>query len=375
MPLNSLFGSGANRVIRVSLLVAALAAGGVWGTQWLQFRAAHVYENDARISADMIAIASRVDGWVVERAAAQGDHVKAGDILVRIDGRDAKLKLEALQARIAEIKAEQNTVAAEAEMIVSQTRHRTNAQKHRLQASRVAVQAAEKQVLLHRSERRRIRALAHQRIVSQTRLEKTEVDYNDAEEHLRLARAEGNANASLLAEARAAGAEAGVLRSRIQQLRAEERRVQAQLEQQRLDIGDRNITSPISGVVDTTFVDKGEFVRPGQRMMLIHDPDKIYISANIRETDLRDVAVGAAVKISVDAFPGRKLQGVLTKIGDAATSQFALLPNPNPSGNFTKVTQRIPVTIAIGQIDGRLRPGMMVEIDIVIPGREPEPSS
>ena len=365
MPLNSLFGSGANRVIRVSLLVAALAAGGVWGTQWLQFRAAHVYENDARISADMIAIASRVDGWVVERAAAQGDHVKAGDILVRIDGRDAKLKLEALQARIAEIKAEQNTVAAEAEMIVSQTRHRTNAQKHRLQASRVAVQAAEKQVLLHRSERRRIRALAHQRIVSQTRLEKTEVDYNDAEEHLRLARAEGNANASLLAEARAAGAAAGVLRSR----------VQAQLEQQRLDIGDRNITSPISGVVDTTFVDKGEFVRPGQRMMLIHDPDKIYISANIRETDLRDVAVGAAVKISVDAFPGRKLQGVLTKIGDAATSQFALLPNPNPSGNFTKVTQRIPVTIAIGQIDGRLRPGMMVEIDIVIPGREPEPSS
>jgi membrane fusion protein (multidrug efflux system) len=375
MPLNSLFGSGASRVIRVSLLVAALVAGGVWGTQWLQFRSAHVYESDARISADMIAIASRVDGWVTERLASQGDKVRAGEILVRIDGRDAKLKLEALEARIAEIKAEQNTVVAEVKMIVSQTRHRTNAQKHRLEASRITVQAAEKQVLLHRSEHQRMRALARQRIVSQTRLEKTEADSNDAEERLRLARSERNANASLLGEARANGAEAVVLKSRIAQLRAEERRVQAQLEQQRLDIGDRNITSPISGVVDTTFVDKGEFVRPGQRMMLIHDPDKIYISANIRETDLRKIAIGAAVQVSVDAFPGRKLQGVLTKIGDAATSQFALLPNPNPSGNFTKVTQRIPITISISQIDGALRPGMMVEIDIVIPGRKPEPSS
>lgn len=375
MPLNSLFGSGPNRVIRVSLLVAGLAAGGVWGTQWLQFRAAHVYENDARISADMIAIASRVDGWVTGRPAGQGDHVKAGDVLVRIDGRDAKLKLEALEAHIAEIKAEQNTVAAEIKMIISQTRHRIDAQKYRLEASRVAVQAAEKQVLLHRSEYRRITALARNRIVSQTRLEKTEAESNDAEERLRLARAQSLANTALLAEARAAGAEAGVLKSRIEQLRAEERRIAAQVEQQRLDIGDRNITSPISGVVDTTFVDKGEFVRPGQRMMLVHDPEKIYISANIRETDLRDIAVGAAVKVSVDAFPGRKLHGVLTKIGDAATSQFALLPNPNPSGNFTKVTQRIPITISIGQIDGRLRPGMMVEIDIVIPERKPEPRS
>jgi membrane fusion protein (multidrug efflux system) len=375
MPLNSLFGSGASRVIRVSLLVAGLAAGGVWGTQWLQFRAAHVYENDARISADMIAIASRVDGWVVERPAGQGDKVRTGDVLVRIDSRNARLKLAALKARIAEIKAEQNTVAAKVDMIVTRTRHRTNAQKHRLEASRVAVAAAEKQVVLGGSERRRIRSLAGQRIVSQTRLEKAEADFNDAEERLRLARAERLANTALLAEARAAGAEAGVFGSRIEQLRAEERRIGAEVEQQRLDVEDRAIVSPISGVVDTTFVDKGEFVRPGQRMMLIHDPDKIYISANIRETDLRDVAIGAAVKVSVDAFPGRQLHGILTKIGDAATSQFALLPNPNPSGNFTKVTQRIPVTISIGQIDGILRPGMMVEIDIVIPGRQPEPGS
>ncbi|MAF50431.1 MAG: HlyD family secretion protein [Rhodospirillales bacterium] len=369
------FGSGAGRIIRVSVLVVALAAGGIWGTQWLQYRAGHVFENDARISADMIAIASRVDGWVVERLAGQGDRVRAGDVLVRIDGREARFKLAELEARIAEIKAEQGTVAAEVKMIESQTRHRVAAQGYRLEASRVAVQAAEKQVALGGSEHRRIALLAKRRIVSQARLEKTEADLNDAEERLRRARADLLANTALLAEARAAGAEAGVLNSRIEQLRAEQRRIAAQLEQQRLNVKDRNIVSPISGVVDTTFIDAGEYIRPGQRMMLIHDPDKIYISANIRETDLRDLALGAAVKISVDAFPGQRFLGELTKIGDAATSQFALLPNPNPSGNFTKVTQRIPVTIRIDQVDGLLRPGMMVEIDIVIQGTKREPRS
>ena len=369
------FGSGAGRIIRVSVLVVALAAGGIWGTQWLQYRAGHVFENDARISADMIAIASRVDGWVVERLAGQGDRVRAGDVLVRIDGREARFKLAELEARIAEIKAEQGTVAAEVKMIESQTRHHVAAQGYRLEASRVAVQAAEKQVALGGSEHRRIALLAKRRIVSQARLEKTEADLNDAEERLRRARADLLANTALLAEARAAGAEAGVLNSRIEQLRAEQRRIAAQLEQQRLNVKDRNIVSPISGVVDTTFIDAGEYIRPGQRMMLIHDPDKIYISANIRETDLRDLALGAAVKISVDAFPGQRFLGELTKIGDAATSQFALLPNPNPSGNFTKVTQRIPVTIRIDQVDGLLRPGMMVEIDIVIQGTKREPRS
>ncbi|NQV54860.1 MAG: HlyD family secretion protein [Rhodospirillales bacterium] len=375
MSPKTLIGLGKDRVIRVSVLVLALGAAGVWGAGWISHRAGHVFESDARISADMISISSRVDGWVVARRVGQGDKVKKGDVLLRVDDREARFKLAELEARASEIKAEEQTVATQIAMTENQTRYRVAAQSHRIEANRVALQAAEKQAVLNRSEHRRFAALAKTRTVSQARLEKAEADLNGAEEKLRRMHAELATGESLLAEARAAGAEAQVLKAKIGQLHAEERRVAAQIEQQKLNVNDRAIVSPISGVVDTTFIDNGEFVRPGQRLMLIHDPSKIYVSANIRETDLRDINIGAPVTISVDAFPDREFRGEITKIGDAATSQFALLPNPNPSGNFTKVTQRIPITVRMAQVDGLLRPGMMVEIEIVIAGRKTKPSS
>jgi len=74
--------------------------------------------------------------------------------------------------------------------------------------------------------------------------------------------------------------------------------------------------------------------------------------------------VGQTVTVSVDAYPDEAFEGRIERIGNTATSAFALLPSPNPSGNFTKITQRLPVRIAIDQRDGRLRPGMMVEVKI-----------
>ena len=67
--------------------------------------------------------------------------------------------------------------------------------------------------------------------------------------------------------------------------------------------------------------------------------------------------------ISVDALPGRRFDGKVMRVGQAATSEFALLPNPNPSGNFTKITQRLAVRIAVQQDGGELKPGMMVELE------------
>tara|TARA_Y100000766_G_scaffold193790_1_gene166654 strand:+ start:51 stop:491 length:441 start_codon:yes stop_codon:yes gene_type:complete len=140
--------------------------------------------------------------------------------------------------------------------------------------------------------------------------------------------------------------------------------LQAKLAEQRLDMSDRTIRSAIQGVVDKTFVEVGEYVTPGQRLALIHDPDVIWIDANIKETDIRKTKVGDKVEVSVDAYPDRQFTGTVKVIGNATTAEFALLPSPNPSGNFTKITQRLPVRIAIDQQQRLLRPGMMVEIKI-----------
>ena len=105
---------------------------------------------------------------------------------------------------------------------------------------------------------------------------------------------------------------------------------------------------------------------PGQRIALIHNPDEVWVKANIKETEIRHLALGQSVDITVDAYPGEAFAGEIVRIGNAATSQFALLPNTNPSGNFTKVTQRLPVKISVSQQGEKLKPGMMVEVAIDI---------
>ena len=142
--------------------------------------------------------------------------------------------------------------------------------------------------------------------------------------------------------------------------------VRARIERQRIDLADRVVVSPLEGVVSRVFVEVGEYVQPGQRIALVHDPRNIYVEANVRETDIRRLFLDQTVRIEVDAYPDLSFEGRIEMIGAAATSEFALLPNPNPSGNFTKVTQRLPVRISIDQLDGLLRPGMMVEVFIRI---------
>lgn len=113
-----------------------------------------------------------------------------------------------------------------------------------------------------------------------------------------------------------------------------------------------------------TFIHKGEHVAPGQRIAMFHNPDDIWVEANVKETDIGALEVGMKAKIRVDAYPGKIFRGEIFRVGQVATNKFALLPDPNPSGNFTRITQRLPVRILLAEKDHALRPGMMVEVEI-----------
>ena len=258
-------GSATKLAIRLSAIAIVLAAVAYWGADWLQHRANHVFENDARIAADMIAISSRVNGWVVERTVSQGDRIKTGTVLIRMDARDALQKLEELKARIEEIKAEQGMTRAEISFIESQTQHRIDAQKHRVRAGRAAVEAAKAQVELFSSEYRRAKSLASRKIVSEQRLDTAKAGLRNSRERQSQEIAELAARRALLSEAVSARKQVTVLLRRLDRMRAGERRVAAQVKQQQLDIDDRTISSPIAGAVDQTFVEAGEFVRAGTK--------------------------------------------------------------------------------------------------------------
>jgi membrane fusion protein (multidrug efflux system) len=355
--------------IKIGVVCVIVLAVGIWGYSWIQHRLDHVSEEDARVAADMIAVASRFDGWTTRIPVIQGQKVKKGDVLVEIDSRAAQLKLAELIAQVDELRAQRATLAAEMAMTEAQTTHRLEAQRYRVAAGRAAVQAARSRNDFVRSEYNRIQSLAASRVVSSQALEKSAADLKDASEKLAQTTAELAVAEAQLAEAEAARQQSTVLQRRIEQLIAEEERLNAVQDQQRLEISDRTIVSPIDGVVDKLFLNPSEFVRPGQRLMLLHDPDAVWIDANVRETDVRRIQMGAEVKVTVDAYPDRTFTGKVIHIGSSATSQYALLPNPNPSGNFTKIVQRLPIKVKVEEAGELLRPGMMVEISVVVPDR------
>ena len=357
-------GRTVRNVVLIGIMLAAIVGAGRWGYwQW-----SHVSETDARIVADMIVVSSRVSGWVVARPVDEGAAVANGAVLVAIDARDAKLQIDEVDARIAGFAAERERLAAERTMLEGSTLSRLRAARSHADAARVTVSASREQRDLAQADYDRVSAL-QAGVVSQQRIDAARSAFSRAAERFLTAQADFAAAEADVAEAQAAMGELLVLDRRVEILRQQEAETIARHDRLALDVADRTVRSGIDGVVSQVFVDVGEYVSPGQRLMMIHDPRAIRIEANIKETDLRHIAPGMPVAVHVDAYPDRTFDGRVDRIGVAATSEFALLPNPNPSGNFTKVTQRLPVRIAIDQRDGLLRPGMMVVIDLDIPGR------
>lgn len=129
------------------------------------------------------------------------------------------------------------------------------------------------------------------------------------------------------------------------------------------------LRSPIDGTVIKTLIKAGEIASPGQTVAMVVNKEQLYVSANIEETVIHKIREGQTVDIRVDTFSGKALKGTVTDIGKATNSTFSLLPATNTSGNFTKVTQRIPIKIAIDDQQGLdLSPGMSTVIKIHLKG-------
>ena len=350
--------------LNLVILALVLVIAGVFGYREFHERTLFVHEEDARVRADMVTVASRVAGWVTRVAVLEGQPVEAGTVLIEIDRRDAELAVKELEAQHEAVAADRARLAAEQALVRGQIESRLQSVRAELAAAKVTVSSLEPQRSLAASEFERSRRLFERKMVSQSQrdLIDTQLQRVEREYHIAIANLQG-------AEARVREAEADrarlpVLAGQLAVLDKREAEIAARVRRQRLDLGDRNLRSTLKGVVDRLFIEAGEYVSPGQRLMLLHDPAQVWIEANVKETELRRLAIGQTVRVQVDAYPDESFEGKVQSIGQSATSTFALLPSPNPSGNFTKITQRVPVRIALAQREARLRPGMMVEIKI-----------
>jgi multidrug resistance efflux pump len=140
---------------------------------------------------------------------------------------------------------------------------------------------------------------------------------------------------------------------------------QAQQAEEALLASKANIKSPIDGKIIQSSAVVGQMASTSTSVVVVADIADAYITANIKEVDISDIKVGQTVTVSIDAYKGKTFSGKVEDIGQAAESVFSLLPTQNTSGNYTKVTQLIPVKISIEDSDSRnLMPGMNASVRI-----------
>ncbi|WP_163647721.1 HlyD family secretion protein [Modicisalibacter sp. 'Wilcox'] len=362
------------KVTKLTLLALVVLAVLVWGGFAIHHRMTHVSAQDARVMADQVTVSSRLAGWVTDFSIIEGDRLDKGDTVAHLYSRPDEEKLKTLEAGVAAMQARLDYQRERLKLAEKQFKGGLNMTHQELTASKAAMAAAKARLVQARKDYQRSDALLAKHSVSQQQRDADYYAYLAAQAEYRQAKQE-----VAVSQAQADNAEVGftqmplpnpsVLRSQLKVARQELAQARARLSQEKLRIADLTVPSPIGGVVNKTLVDAGEYVSAGQPLLMMHDPDKLWVEANIKETDIGELRVGQPVDITVDAYPDRPFHDHVTVIGRAATSQFALLPDPNPSGNFTKITQRIPVRIALD--DGPVKqigPGMMVEVDIDVSG-------
>ncbi len=333
---------------------------------WLQQRATHVYSDDARIASDMIEVSAKLAGQIVDFPVHKGDSLTAGNVIAQIDDREARLVLTELNAELMGRQAAYEKVEAQIERVDLETGGHLQAERSQLQRAHAELASAESDLQFRQAEWERSQSLLERQIIPRQSWENTRNALQQAEQQLQGAQAQIESAKAAVVEAQAGQTELTVLAKELRTISYDQERNAAQIARQNVVIESLRITAPANGIIDQVFVDVGEYVVPGQRLALMHNPAKVWVGANIKETQVRHLQIGNTVSITVDAYPDMDFHGEVTRIGNTATSQFSLLPSTNPSGNFTKVTQRIQVEISIEQDKEWLRPGMMVEVAIDI---------
>jgi len=356
----------------VLLLAAALVF--TMTRNWNAWEGARVDQvtNDAYVRGDLTPLSTKVAGLVHEVSVTDYQTVHKGDELVRLVDDDYRAQVAQASAAVEAAKAGlennrrqrelQDTRIARAEAGIDQA----NAQITAAIAGKAAVAA---DLTRTRAERGRQEALFKAASATQQRVEaavadeqrfSAQAESRDAD--LTQARTLLRSNELAVETERRTKT---VLESQELQLRADLLARQAALDAAQINLGYTRIVAPADGTVGERQVRPGQLVSPGTQVIPFV-ADARWVQANFRETQLTNIRAGDPVEIRIDVYPGEVFRGKVLEIAPASGSQFALLPPDNATGNFTKVTQRVPVKIALDDVTekARLRPGLSAVVTV-----------
>ena len=337
----------------------ALLAGGGW---WLADQAAFVTTTDARVRARMVTLSAEIAGRIAEMPVEAGDRIAPGQVLVKLDDQKAKLALAAATLDLKAMEAEVARERLSADVTRARGEQRVVARVAAVAGATADVAAARAVLARAEADHKRAAALFGNGIVAQAAMDRATASLEVARQTAARAEAEEADRRAGVGEAAAEAREADVALRNAEAMAVSAHALRQRVGVLKVELTQHRVASPLAGVVDEVFAEPGEHVAAGARLALAHG-DALWIEANIKEPDLPRIRVGAEVEIHLDAARGA-CRGVVERIGEAAASEFAVVPNANPAGVFTKITQRVPVRVTLGGECGRARPGAMATLRI-----------
>jgi membrane fusion protein, multidrug efflux system len=346
--------------------------------------------DDAQVDGHINSISTRISGHVVKLNVEDNQYVQAGTVLVEIDPADYQVAVERAQADFDNAQAtaaaagvnvpitsvNTSSQVSSADADVASSHAGIAAAKKQLDAAKAQLDQAEANNVKAQNDLVRYKQLVDKQEISEQQYDQAVAAAKAAAAAVDAARATAAAAESqvtqaqdklLEAEASWRNAQTGpkqlqVIRSRAASALAEAQLKKAELDQAQLNLQYTKIVAPVAGVVSDRTVEVGQNVSPGQELLKIIPLNDVWITADYKETQLREMKVGQRATIDVDAN-GKSYKGTVNSIAGASGARFSLLPPENATGNYVKVVQRIPVKIVLDageNKDQSLRPGMSV---------------
>jgi multidrug resistance efflux pump len=340
LPENIAAENGKSKKLIIGILITFLLAGAIGGGWWWRENAMYVSTDDARVGGTIVSVSAKIGGRITELLVKEGDKVQAGQVVARIDPRDILAQKAQAEAAMATAKAHYEEVTAG-----SRPQEIEQARALSLQAKSSLDNAVKNY--------QRIQQLYREGAVSTSQRDNAETAYQVASEAYHAA----NEKTDLVIS----GSRVEVVKAAAAQVRQAE----AALEAASVMLDNTTVVSPADGTVAVKSANAGEVVSAGQAIVTVANLGDVWMSARIEETKIGRIKVGQNVEYTIDGYGSHKFNGTVYEVGSATNSVFALVPTENSSGNFTKVTQRIPVKVTLPQDSGFIfRPGMSAYIKI-----------
>ena len=342
---------------------------------WQRNYGKYITTDNAYVRGSITNISSRIEGYVNNVPGILNTKVKKGDILVRFEEEPflskyeiAIAEYEAASAKIKEIEAlinAQKIKIAEKELI-------KNLSVTKISGAEAKKESEQSSLNYLKSEKDRFKKLFQNKTVTKSRLEKAESDFKKS--FYKVEEYETEIKASKI-NANVINNEILKLEINLEKLQTEKLRftakkksLNARVKETLIDLQSTIVKSPVDGVIANRVVEPGVYMKNGWPMMSIVPIEDVWVIANFKETQVKNIKIGQDVVVIVDAYPDFEINGKVLSMSPASASSFSLIPPQNASGNFIKVVQRIPIKITIklpAPLIGKIVPGLSTYVKII----------